>query len=202
MDNLATAKPREGGFGEQKTARRAIEYADLPANAREWRSGYFLTPNGAVFSTIRGRTKKLSLRIRKGYLVFDFYADGIRKSTQLHRSLCETFKEPAPFPEAVCRHLDDDRLNNDLGNLSWGTQVDNMDDALRNNRRPDPTNSRNHNIALRGSSPRAKLDADDVKAIRSRRARGERYISIARDFPISVEHVSKIVRGQAWGWLV
>jgi hypothetical protein len=38
----------------------------------------------------------------------------------------------APKKGEIARHLDDDRNNNKLSNLAWGTHDDNMKDAIRN----------------------------------------------------------------------
>jgi HNH endonuclease len=46
-----------------------------------------------------------------------------------------TFVGPKPFPKAVARHLDDDKQNNHLDNLAWGSYGDNMRDAYRNGKR-------------------------------------------------------------------
>lgn len=40
---------------------------------------------------------------------------------------------PAP-DQYLCRHLDDNRENNNLFNLDWGTDADNRADAIRNGR--------------------------------------------------------------------
>ena len=53
-------------------------------------------------------------------------------SIAVHRALCEAFHGPPPFPGAKARHLDDDKLNNTPDNVQWGTQSENMLDAVRN----------------------------------------------------------------------
>lgn len=49
----------------------------------------------------------------------------------LHRLLAKYFI-PNPNHYPVVRHLDDDGLNYNLQNLAWGTQRDNVHDAMRN----------------------------------------------------------------------
>lgn len=51
---------------------------------------------------------------------------------QLARLILEAFVCAPPFPDAKARHLDDDRRNNHLTNLAWGSQKDNVLDAARN----------------------------------------------------------------------
>jgi hypothetical protein len=42
----------------------------------------------------------------------------------------------------IARHLDDDRSNNSIGNLAWGTPKDNSSDAIRNCRWPENSHSK------------------------------------------------------------
>lgn len=50
----------------------------------------------------------------------------------VHRIVCEAFNGPAPVGCNTVRHLDDVKHNNVPDNLAWGTQADNMADAVRN----------------------------------------------------------------------
>lgn len=52
--------------------------------------------------------------------------------TCIARVMLITFVGPPSFPEAHARHLDDDRSNNKLENLAWGSAQDNADDKVRN----------------------------------------------------------------------
>jgi hypothetical protein len=54
------------------------------------------------------------------------------KFCQVGRLMLETFVGPPPDKDSKARHLDDNRENNTLSNLAWGTQQDNVHDALRN----------------------------------------------------------------------
>jgi hypothetical protein len=48
------------------------------------------------------------------------------KTYKVHQLVCEAFHGPKPFPEAVVMHADDNGCNNRPGNLSWGTQKQNL----------------------------------------------------------------------------
>lgn len=50
------------------------------------------------------------------------------KSVFLHRLLLESFGYPKPFPNAVVRHLNDDKNDLSLDNLKWGTLKENRSD--------------------------------------------------------------------------
>ncbi len=45
----------------------------------------------------------------------------------------------------------------------------------------------------------AKLTRSQVEAIKTRRARGEKLVSIAKDFGIAFQTVSNISKGNRWG---
>lgn len=55
-----------------------------------------------------------------------------RKNRAVHKLVALAWLGPPPFPGAVVRHRDDNKHNNRLSNLAWGTQKDNMQDAIRN----------------------------------------------------------------------
>lgn len=71
---------------------------------------------------------------RNGYARVKIIADdGSRRFRVVHRLIAETFLgAPVDESHAVVRHLDDDKTNNRVDNLAWGTQADNVADALRN----------------------------------------------------------------------
>lgn len=57
----------------------------------------------------------------------DRYIIGYRgKTLKVARLVCEAFHGPAPFPRAVCMHIDENSRNNRPDNLKWGTQKENL----------------------------------------------------------------------------
>jgi hypothetical protein len=69
---------------------------------------------------------------KEGYKIFDLYGTGRVKRSPVHRLMLEAFVGPAPTKAYVGRHLDDNKQNNQLCNLAWGTRRDNRLDANRN----------------------------------------------------------------------
>ncbi len=86
-----------------------------PASDGSWRKGGLLKP---------ARGTKISLADKRGKI----------KQCYLSRLVLEAFKGLAPSDKPIARHLDDNRFNNNLDNLEWGTTKDNTDDAFRNGR--------------------------------------------------------------------
>ena len=66
-----------------------------------------------------------------GYPVVGALIDGKVKSLYVHRLVLEAFVGPCPEGH-VARHLDDDKSNNHLSNLVWGTESQNAYDKVRN----------------------------------------------------------------------
>lgn len=67
----------------------------------------------------------------KGYIKFSFYKNGVSKTVRLHQLIANAFI-PNPNNHKIVRHLDDNKLNNRLDNLAWGSDLDNKADAIRN----------------------------------------------------------------------
>jgi hypothetical protein len=83
-------------------------------------------------------------------------------------------------------HRDDNKDNNAIGNLYWGTPKQNCDDRARNG----------HQINLRGEDcPYARLTEDQVREIM---ASPESYSVIESRFGVSNSMVSFIKSGKRW----
>lgn len=125
-----------------------------------------------------------------GYRVVNVWPVGTNRRVQhyLHRLVCEAFNGPPPFDDAVCRHLDGDRLNNLAENLAWGTQAENVADAKA------------HGTMLRPHG--FKLDVDRVRLIKAALADGgETYDQIGRRFGVTGGCIYTIKKGKAWAWV-
>jgi len=104
----------------------------------------------------------------------------------VHLLVLETFVGPRPSRETQGRHLDDDKNNNCLTNLAWGTQSENMQER-------QTTRGDSHAVF--------KLAPKDVQLIKTQLASGRTQRSIAAEFGISASFVSHINTGKAWAYL-
>ena len=68
---------------------------------------------------------------RKGYPFVRLYRDGKPVGQFVHRMVARAFLGPRPDGMGV-RHRDDNKLNNALTNLVYGTAIENQDDSIRN----------------------------------------------------------------------
>lgn len=106
------------------------EYLD-----EEWEEihgyGYYISNYGRVWSSRSQQFMKPKPMDREGHLGVCLYINGHPRYFYIHRLIAEAFI-PNPNNYPIVRHLDDDCLNNDIANLAWGTQRDNIHDSIRN----------------------------------------------------------------------
>lgn len=111
--------------------------------------GYEVRRNGTVLSLIpwRGTPSRelIAYPNSHGYLRVRLMINGKRKSVFVHKCVAEAFLEPRPSPLHEVRHLDGNKLNNNIGNLAWGTRKDNADDRARHGRTSNGWWTGNHN---------------------------------------------------------
>lgn len=86
--------------------------------------GSFLKP-GRILKPIPARWGRLQVRL---------CANGEQRPYQVHRLVMAAFVGPCPDGLRVL-HWDDDPDNNQLSNLRYGTQSENMHDRVRNSKR-------------------------------------------------------------------
>lgn len=108
-----------------------------------------------------------------------------------HRISYMLYNGVFPPEGMVIRHrCDNPRCVNPL-HLEYGTKKDNAQDAVERGRYPKQDRSGESNGA-------AKLDWQKVREIRRRAAKGEANTSIAKDFGVTHQMVSKIKLGYFW----
>lgn len=121
-----------------------------------------------------------------GYVKVGLMREGQLYRLRVHRIVLEAFV--GPCPEGMeSRHLDDDKENNALSNLLWGTQEENAQDRLKNN------------ITLTGERhPRAKLKFAQIPEVRFMLDNGVPRRQIAAHFKVSKGAIDSINRGDTW----
>jgi hypothetical protein len=122
-----------------------------------------------------------------GYLIVSMRRnDGKRMKVLLHRIVLMTFKGPCPHGMIGC-HRDDDKENNNIENLYYGTYVQNNRDAVRNGKRPIGENNAN-----------SKLTDNDIRIMFKMRLEGYKLDYIANRFNVSKGMVSNILNRKTW----
>lgn len=98
---------------------------------------------------------------------------------------------PNPNGYPIVRHRDDNRLNNHASNLEWGTQADNIQDAIRRGRFVS-------NIAIAKEAAlkkqRKKVVAKDLDGYQI--AEYPSLCDAARDLSLNVGNISNVLHGR------
>ncbi|WP_165358813.1 HNH endonuclease [Spirosoma sordidisoli] len=137
--------------------------------------GYSVTESGRLFTHRRktgGAAKKLGVPTvvvdfsyekelkrpyvdpKHPYVNYPICVNGKQRAIGIHRLLADAFFGPRQNGQVV-RHLDDNPQNNHLSNLKYGTNKENAQDAIRNNKRKC---NEDHHMS--------KLSNQDVREIR------------------------------------
>lgn len=159
--------------------------------------GYAVSDDGRVFSAVpcswmRNPLRLLkATRLKNGHLVVRLHVNKKSKSNYIHRLVAIAFLPPPSEGQTVVRHLDGDPLNNQVGNLAWGSQEDNCGDTARHGRVP-------HGI----DRSAAKLNDDIVKASRLLAGQGISCAAISRLVGISEEPLRRAISGLNWQHVV
>lgn len=125
-----------------------------------------------------------------GYAVVGLYGRGPHRNggykRRVHQLVAEAFLYKSLGAVEV-RHLDGNPQNNVVTNLKWGSYRDNRED------------SRKHGtLAVGEKHGRSKLDASDVRQIRSNWNGGSTYTSVARDYGVDPKTIWQIIKGRTW----
>lgn len=125
-----------------------------------------------------------------GYLQVRVMVDGKRVHALAHRLVYRHFNGPIP-PGMMINHRNGDKGDNRPENLELATPSENTVHSRQvlKRGRLDQGGQRN---------AMAKLTPEQVAEIRTRRAAGEKLTSIAVDYGVQMQTVSKIARGDRW----
>lgn len=122
-----------------------------------------------------------------GYWMVTLSVKNVRYDRCVHRLVAEAFLGPRP-EGSVIRHLNGNPEDCRACNLAYGTQTENMNDAIQQD--TVQYGERRYN---------AKLDNETVIKIKDDIIAGLRNKDIAEKYRISESKVCKIASGDAWG---
>lgn len=168
----------------------------------EWRSingffGYEVSNEGQVRSfkkngpgTLFRNTPKLMklTEDKDGYYKVGLRHNGIQRILRVNRLVALEFIEnPQKLP--VTNHKDGNKKNNNKDNLEWATFQSNTQHAF------------NMGLAVGNRGEKcvnSKLKSVDIELIRSRVLAGESQRSVSKDYPVSYQQISRIIRKENW----
>jgi hypothetical protein len=122
---------------------------------------YWISTQGRVYSLIKNKLIKLFIHPQSGYLQFNtapFLREfGVKRHIRIHKEMAKAFLQKSPGAQCIC-HRNDDKADNRIENLYWGTYKSNQEDAERNG---------SENYAARKPCKRTCLKTGEVKYYRS-----------------------------------
>lgn len=141
---------------------------------------YVVSNLGRVRSLVRGGDRLLKPGLASnGYVTVCLYAQGASRgvSVPVQWLVAGAFLGARPGGLHVL-HENGDRVCNHVGNLYYGTRSENMYDITRHGRR--------------------RLQPEQVREMRARRAAGESGLTLAREFGIHHEQAYQIFAGKQY----
>jgi hypothetical protein len=161
---------KDGSIWSRRTQKGSQEQRrkDITSTFGKWR---LLNPSGDT----------------RGYMIVGLLVNGKIKSFSAHSLVLKAFCGPRPAG-MQCRHLDGNKSNNRLSNLSWGTPKENAADKFL------------HGTNVEGEANKGggKLKELDVRKIRQLREEGKSLGEIAGIFKVTARLVSLISKGLLW----
>jgi len=106
----------------------------------------FVRRNAGIVKGKDGRTMNISEKVLKpsqrdhGYLSVNICINAKQKPTFVHRLVALAFLDN-PESKPFINHLDNNPDNNNIGNLEWCTQKENMQHSLKQGRMSIPTSA-------------------------------------------------------------
>lgn len=102
---------------------------------------YSIDEQGTITNLTTGHTKSCWL-CKNGYYYADLQRSGFKRKIPLHRLIALAFL-PNPENKRTVNHVDGNKVNNDLSNLEWATDKENMQHAYNNNLNHQPRKTSN-----------------------------------------------------------
>ena len=159
--------------------------------------GYQISSAGEVRSFINNRhgigEKSRILKSTANRAGYQTVCLGRGNRRLVHRLVAEAYI-PNPNDLPIVRHLDDDPAHNDIDNLAWGTQTDNMRDCVEHGRLVGDTRSA---IASRKKEVIATSLEDDHEEL------FDSVRGAARALDVWPQHICNVIQGkirQTGGW--
>jgi len=159
-------------------------------NVRGYENIYQISNKTFVKNIKTGKILKQRLT-HNGYLYVRLSKNGLGTIKNIHVLMLEAFIGPRPI-NCVCRHLDGNKLNNNINNLRWGTRSENAQDSIKHGTFHIPDN--------RGSKcETSKLNDLQVSIIK--KLLKDNYLThkeIAIIFGVSARNIRDIKNDKIW----
>ena len=142
----------------------------------------------SLYSTARwgnaGRILKTRIN-RGGYEFINLYKSGRVISKRVHKIVAEAFIGPTPIQDGkqlFVDHKDGNRANNNLSNLRYLTRIENTARGIK--------------------QYNSKINPQQVREIRDKRAKGMTLVGIAKQYNINHSTVKDVCQRKTWRHVV
>ena len=167
---------------------KIISYPNIVFNQE-----YRIDKNGIVWSPYRGWHQVSIQKIPKGYLRVGLMTSQGRKFFMVHRLVMEAFSPIKNSLNLQVNHKDGNKENNNINNLQWVTNMENMQHAIKNNL---AKKARGQDVGG------VKLTEKDVLEICDLLKSGtDSLAQIGNKYGVSKHCIFDIKRKKSWAWL-
>lgn len=139
---------------------------------------------------------------RGGYAMVSLFLFGKAHGRTVHRLVATAHLGSPPSPKSETRHLNGNRLDNRVENLSWGNAQENAADREAHGRTARGQSHGRYTKPERASCgshhPGARLTEDQVVDIRRCWGNKESTYQLARRFSVSRRTIKGIIAGKSW----
>jgi len=141
---------------------------------------------GRGFETITTQVlRELKPSFYKGYKGVYLYKDGKPFRKMIHRLVLETFGEKQNRSNNIVMHINNDRLDNRIENLKWGTHKENSEQMVLQNRQCKGDLHWN-----------AKLTTEQIFVIKNTPKKRGNFLRLQKEFSISRSTIYAIRSGR------
>ena len=150
---------------------------------------YMVSNFGRIFSSWQSDNyKELKLNVDNNGYVYVSLCDGLNKPKKfkVHILVMKSFVGEKPMKNICVRHLNGDKLDNSLNNLSYGTYKENEDDKKNHG-------SWNKRIT------NCKLSPEQVNTIREKFRTGNyTHYELSVEFKVSRPTITRVINKKIW----
>lgn len=162
---------------------------------------YTISTDGKVKNIKTGKYLKYGVTAAGYYTVGLQHNDNSRHIYYIHKLVAETFLDKCDYDEQV-NHIDKDRSNNNVYNLEWCTQLENLEHQFSCVNETKKAQSKSYwgKISYGSENGMAKINEDQCKYICSLLSQGYSRSEVIKlcDFPVSYTIVRFIHERKRW----